>query len=375
MASDKYPLLIHVVPRLTPVRCGISDHVLGLAGKLKAAFGIDSAFAVLNSQERCEVGYPAVYRPAEELLQACESLAKGRPAALLFHVSGYGYSRDGAPTQLAGAAGRLKNGGRYPIAAYFHELYAIAAPWRSAFWHARRQRQAVSRIAAACELIVTNTSRHAEWLERRVASGVGRVRVLSVFSQAGEMLEPIPASARQPVMAVFGLGPTRQRAYRQLGALGSTLRDLGVEEFWDIGAEFDAPREIHNIPVRRLGVLESAEIANRLARVRFGFIWYPPSSLGKSGVFAAYCANGVIPVIARSFAAEREGLKDGTSVLSPGTAKAARASGLDPCSLAAWRWYSGHRLQTHAETYRQWLSRKSSEVETRACVMAADGEA
>lgn len=369
----EYPLLIQVVPRLTPARCGISDHVLTLAGELKAAYGIGSAFAVLNSRERFEVAYPCVYPQVEQLPNAFESLAKGRPAAMLVHVSGYGYSADGVPARLAGVLARLKVEGRIALGAYFHELYATGAPWRSAFWHSRRQKNAVRQIAAACDLLVTNTQPHADWLEDRAVGR--RVRVLSVFSQAGESQWPLSARPRQQVMAIFGLGSTRQRAYRQLAGLGAMLRDLGVEELWDIGPEIDLCPEVDGVPVKRLGLLEPAEISARLSGAQFGYIWYPPFCLGKSGVFAAYCANGVIPVIGKPFRAELDGLKDGVNVFSPNTARRARGSELDQCSRAAWQWYSGHRLRVHAETYRQWLAQQQRENATAACRMAASAEA
>jgi hypothetical protein len=86
--------------------------------------------------------------------------------------------------------------------------------------------------------------------------------------------------------------------------------------------------------------------------------------LAKSGVFAGYCAHGVVPVIARHFPGQVDGLEDGVHVLSPRTATAAQASGLEPISIAAWRWYSGHRLHDHAALYARWISESTDEIET-----------
>ena len=97
------PLLIQVVPRLQPGRCGVTDHVIPLAEELKAAFGIDTAFVVLNSEERCELQFQVVYCKPDRLLASSLELSGNKPGAMLVHVSGYGYSADGAPTVLAKA--------------------------------------------------------------------------------------------------------------------------------------------------------------------------------------------------------------------------------------------------------------------------------
>jgi hypothetical protein len=104
-----------------------------------------------------------------------------------------------------------------------------------------------------------------------------------------------------------------------------------------------------------MGVLTAQEIDRQFSRSTFGFLSYPPTRLAKSGVFAGYCAHGVIPVIAQHFSGQVDGLEDGVHVLSPGTAAAARASGLEAISIAGWRWYAGHRLHDHAAIYARWL--------------------
>lgn len=349
--------LIQVVPQLKPAGCGISDHAIALAGELRKAYGIDTAFAVLNSDEPCDVPYPVLHCAPDRLLHSCIALSEDRPAALLVHLSGYGYSADGAPTLLAEALQNLKADGRFRIAVFFHELFATGMPWKSAFWHSRRQERAVRSIAETCDLLVTSTRSYVDWLRREtVRQSASPIQCLPVFSQFGEPQQHIPLADRDPVMVAFGLGPTRQRAFKELSALGDMLRQLGVQEILDIGPEFEPPHELSGIPVRRMGVLAAAEIAQRFSRSTFGFLSYAPSRLAKSGVFAGYCAHGVIPVVAQHFSGEFDGLQDGVQVLSPRTAAAAQqASGLESCSIAAWRWYGGHSLHDHASTYARWL--------------------
>lgn len=365
------PLLIQVVAQLKPARCGVSDHAILLAQELESAFGIETAFAVVNSAERCDLKWRRTYCTQPELPEACAALSQNRPAALLVHLSGYGYSRDGAPAQLAEALGRVRADGRFRIAVFFHELYASGMPWRSAFWYSRRQQKAVGRIARDCDLLVTNIRRHAQWLEGLLARrSTLPVEVLPVFSNVGEAATLVPAAQRAPRLAVFGVAGTRRVAYKQLPALVKTLNALGIEEVLDIGPEFDAPRsevpgEVGGIRVRRMGVVAAGELGNLLSCTRYGFVQHASSSLAKSGVLAGLCAFGTVPLIADGFEGEIDGLRDGVQVISVRTAEGADEKSLQDCSTAAWNWYAGHNLHTHAARYREWLTAVWSERERR----------
>ncbi len=356
-------LLIQVVAQLKPERCGVSDHAILLAQELEAAFQIRTAFVVLNSTERCSVPYPRLYCAPSQLLEACISLSKGQFAALLVHCSGYGYSRDGAPFILAEALERVRKSSEFPIAAHFHELYAAGMPWKSAFWYTRRQQKVVRRLAAACDLVATNSTRHLQWLEREaIQGGVPAVRLLPMFSNVGESREPPALRGRRPALVVFGLADTRRKAYRRLSSLGKLLHTLGVEEIVDVGPEFDVSSELGGIAIRRMGVLAATDLAGVLSQSMFGFVQHDSFSLAKSGVFAGLCALGVIPVIAEPFSGEVDGLKDGIHVVSQKTADAVQNEGLEQCSAAAWTWYSGHRLRIHAAEYAAWMDRPGTEA-------------
>jgi hypothetical protein len=354
-------MLIQVVPRLLPARCGVSDHAILLATELKSRFGIDTAFVVLNSEERCSLPFRVVHCAPEQLAETCRSLNGKRPGAILIHLSGYGYAADGAPLRLASALERLRADGGFRIGVFFHELSASGMPWTSAFWHARRQKRALRRIAATCELAVTNIRVHVDWLEREtVRASASPVVYLPVFSLVGEAQQPVPLAQRDPVMVVFGLGVTRQKAFKELLALGSTLEQIGVRQILDIGPEFEAPGEVAGIPVRRMGALPAEEIAGHFERSTFGFLSYTPYCLAKSGVFAGYCAHGLVPVNAQHFQGEIDGLKEGENLFSPQTIGAMEPAGLERCSMAAWRWYLGHALSNHAAAYARWIDAMES---------------
>jgi hypothetical protein len=350
------PLLIQVLPQLKPTRCGVSDHAVLLARELKSAFGVDTAFVVLNSEERSDLPYPSIHCKPARLLESCLAHCAGVMASLLVHVSGYGYSPDGAPTALAEALAAVKADGRFGIAAYFHELFATEAPWRSAFWYQSRQKNAVRSIARLCELLATNSGRHAQWLKRETAnSSMASIRILPVLSTAGETTSPTPSAQREASMAVFGLPSSRKRSYSALAAHSEILVSLGIEKILDIGMETDVPRQLTGIPVRRLGRLDEPELADVLSRTRYGFVYHAADCLAKSSIFATYCAQGAVPVIATPFTGEVDGLRDGVHLLSHRTAKMARIGALDQYTTAARQWYSAHGIRVHAATYARWL--------------------
>lgn len=350
--------LIQVVPWLRPGRCGISDHGIALAKELQAGFGADTDFVALKDCRPDDLPFPVLISMPEKLLGTCDSLSKGKPGAILVHLSGYGYAADGAPAHLAAALAQLKASGRFRIAVYFHELFAVGPPWKSAFWHSGRQQKAVRSIAELCDLAVTNTRYHADWLERQMGKrSSDHLKLLPVFSTIGEAGEPAPFARRKPAMAVFGLPGTRENAYRQLDKLGSTLEEFGIEQFLDIGPALSAPADVRGITVTRLGELSIADLADVLSSCAFGFVHHPPFCLAKSSIFASYCAQGVIPVVGESFPGQVDGLTDGRQLVSPKTAASAREAGWEACSLAAWSWYMAHRVQIHAEQYAKWMRR------------------
>lgn len=345
---------------MLPGRCGISDPALLLAGDLERDYGIDSVFAVLNSRERASIPHQTVYCSASRLVENCLKFAGSGRGAILVHLSGYGYSADGAPAELAQALAAARSSGKFQIGVYFHELFARGRLWQSAFWQGRRQQKVLRAIAAQADLQVTNIGVHAEWLARQAPAGIGAqsataVRRLPVFATIGEAEQPLPPAARRPALAVFGLRDTRRRAYRELPSLGRVLRVLGVEEIVDAGPECATPDQVLGIPVTRLGEQPAEHLRNIFSGLRFGLAAMPAYCLAKSSIFANFCSEGLIPVVTDPFAAEMDGLIDGVHAISARSVEAAIRNGLESCSQAAWRWYQGHSRRVHAAFYAEWL--------------------
>jgi hypothetical protein len=275
---------------------------------------------------------------------------------MLLQMSGYGYSTDGAPTLLADAMDTVKASGRFRAAVFFHEIHAVGPPWRSVFWHTRRQKKALSRVVAQCGLIVTSIEHNAKWLRQESQRHGGvPVEQRPVFSTVGEAEAPAPFAQRNAAMVVFGLAGTRRLAYQQLSATKNLIDTLGIEEILDVGPECQSPSALNGVPVKPMGLLPANELPAVLSRARFGFVTHEWRYLARSSVLAAYCAHGVVPVVAGPFPRAVDGLAEGVHVVGPRTAEAVGQSGWESRSRAAWDWYMGHRLRVHAERYARWL--------------------
>jgi hypothetical protein len=129
-------------------------------------------------------------------------------------------------------------------------------------------------------------------------------------------------------------------------------RSLGIQEIIDMGARSQpVPSEVDGITVRATGHLPREEVSSLLSSCRAGFLDYPSDVLGKSTVFAAYCAHGLVPVITRVRGAGLDGLRDGEQFLlarEGGVGVPASHSVLGKIAQAASDWYRGHAVAVQA---------------------------
>src|SRR5438045_5691791 len=100
-------------------------------------------------------------------------------------------------------------------------------------------------------------------------------------------------------MVVFG-GPTlRRKTYSQYSReLVDACSALQIECILDIGPPMGIKPDLP-LPVIVMGKQSAKEICYLLAESMAGFVSYPDDCLAKSVVFAAYCAQGLLPVVVR----------------------------------------------------------------------------
>lgn len=352
--------IVQIVPRLCPPVDGVGDYVLHLARQLRRAHHVESSFLVgepnWKGPESIE-GIRVAVLPARTAQSFYANVRlQNASNLLLLHYVGYGYARRGCPLWLLNS---LKEWKRQPSAAYlitmFHELYAFGPPWRSSFWLSPVQRKIAMNLARLSDALLTNRQAYAATL--REWKG-GEVPVLPVFSNVGEpaVIPPLKDRPRRLVM----FGKDRSRIYRKcLPALKEACRQLEITEIYDIGpASFRRVSRIDGMPVIQMGEMPIHEVSSLLLKSYAGFFDRPTNLLAKSGVFAAYCAHGLLPITCR-YTGDQDGLERGRHYLVlKGLSASLPLSELQLIADNAHRWYQNHNLQTQARLISSLLSRE-----------------
>jgi hypothetical protein len=330
--------IIQIVPHLPPPYEGLGGNALALAGGLAEHFGVASSFVAART-------LPA--RRAADLIAALEAAGD----RVILHYAGYGYQRRGCPVWLVrGVLGWRRRGTGRRLITLFHEVAASGPPWRSSFWLRPLQRRLAAALSRGSDGLVTPLPLYAGLL-RRWAAG-REVTVLPVVSNVGEPAAVPPLGERERRIVVFGGSGVRQRAYGPyLPVLAEAVRILGATEVLDVGSPLPLPATAGGVPVRALGALPAAEVSGLLLGSAAGFMVYPPTFLSKSGIFAAYCAHGTLPVCAS------DGRQSGDGAPSPGRhywdGSAASAGDFQAVADAARAWYLEHSGERQAETFRR----------------------
>jgi hypothetical protein len=271
--------------------------------------------------------------------------------AAVLEYSLYSYQRYGIPHWMVGALADWKSGAKR-LVTVFHEIYANGMPWSTAFWTSPPQRYVSRRIATLSDGMITTTERHGRilrnWAPQR------KIVVLPVPSNIGEPSALSPH--RENAIAVFGLSGSRGRAYwNQAEKWAAVRRALGNVTLHDIGPPVNLPlTELTGLPCVVHGQVTTAEASSILSAVRWGVLDYHNSTLQKSGVFAAYCAHGLAPIVFRHSTPPGTGIEKGRefAVVSTGGLQPADAAEI---SQNAYRWYGDHALKEHTEAIHQLL--------------------
>jgi hypothetical protein len=96
--------------------------------------------------------------------------------------------------------------------------------------------------------------------------------------------------------------------------------------------------------------MDARDLDVLLSQSMAGFLNYSPGYMAKSAVFAAFCAHRMIPVTAQDLHSEADGVRCGVHYYRVGDG-ATLAAGPQAIADAAWTWYQGHSLRSHARTF------------------------
>jgi hypothetical protein len=195
-------------------------------------------------------------------------------------------------------------------------------------------------------------------------SGETEVAHIPVFSNIGE-----PGKGRAPLQrpataVVFGLAGVEDRIYGMYWAkLEPILSNLGVTKVFDVGPRFSSKlRALPTIPIISKGTLPASALSELLQETRFGLIAYSVEAIGKSGVFAAYAAHGVVPVVLAEKRQACDGLEPDRHFIDGLRLNADHdASSLAAVQQELYSWYAPHSAKAQT-VYLHQLIRSVSDV-------------
>jgi hypothetical protein len=367
--------VIQIVPRRTDQPDGVGDYATILAEAMHERKRCVSTFLVGTPAEIESPiqdswrTVPVIERRGCALATQLSLLCRETNAkAIILHVSGYGYQPRGAPIWLlTGIRAWKRMHPNVRMVGIFHELFATGYFWNSSFWLSAAQKYVTQQLWYLCDCGIATNQAYFDQLAAWRPRMRGDLRVVPVFSNVGEP-DTVPATCDRPNhIAVFGRPGTEQWIYNGPHAARSAavVRKLGIEKIIDIGSR--APglsARLGNAPILALGRLPSAGVSHHLLGCRFGFLNYDVARLGKSGVFAAYAAHGVIPVCIQPYSDldQNHELRDGRHFLQWPLEKLP----LDLSSIQSRlkKWYQDHASRAQADLLSAWcLERRSATTE------------
>lgn len=217
------------------------------------------------------------------------------------------------------------------------------------------------RLISCCDGGLSTLELHSRWLRR---NGLEPFATLPVPSNVSESSAPLPLSQRLPELVVFGGRSQRQAVYAALQRHPSLLARLAITAIHDVGPPLETPPSQAGLPLHRHGLLHEQEVAALLSQSQLAAVSYPLPFLAKSGIFAAICAHGALPLVlnaGRNRAAQADGLQAGRNFITPAWLQSqadpsAALSASQAIATAAWQWYQPHRRSAQRRLFQAWLT-------------------
>ncbi len=348
--------LIQIVAGLPPAFDGVGDYALAIARALRERQAVETLFVMANPAWRgpCSIeGFPvtslARKDPASLLLamRGTRAASGAVPATpVLFHCSLYGYAKRALAFWLQrGVALWKRESPESSLITMFHELIADGPIWTSPFWLRGMQSGLIRRFARESEgePDFQQRARYRQHLARIAGiEETSACQTTVVLSTVGEPDKLPPARTRRRQLVVFGRPNSRDFVFSQcLLQLERTCTSLGIERVLEVGP--DASRREHGLPlaVEATGALAPAEVSAILRESLFGFIALDAGILSKSSVFAAYCAHGIVPLVAGKDSGEADGLYANRQYLRAPVEAGVGNEQLEAVSQSAHTWYRG----------------------------------
>jgi hypothetical protein len=355
--------IIQIVPNLPPATGGLSDSSLLVAKELRDSHQIHSRFVVGDPAwhgSREIEGFFAEPTPDRTPGGLLKTLGDASQTVLLHYV-GYGYATRGCPFWLIDGLTQWRKKRDKWLVTIFHELWAFGPPWRSSFWTHPCQKSLTKRLANATDRCQTSMNMCRKILESIAPRHLGRIPALPVFSTVGEGDTWRHLDERKRQMVVFGGPSLRTKTYSQHSKqLVDACSALQIECILDIGPPIGIKPDLP-LPVIVMGKQSAKEICRLLSESMAGFVSYSDAYLAKSSIFAAYCAHGLLPIVARQNRSGLDGIRVGSEYLTALTlSDYIGATEMQAIADRARAWYEKHSLAKTAASLASALRNKST---------------
>ncbi len=306
-----------LAPRFPPRVCGVGDHTQRMAETMLGQ-GVRVGFIHQDRQTEFDLpeGEVDFWDGGKKSLREC--VDRQNPDWLWVQVSGYGYSRWGAPYLLGKALRGLRHSvGKVRLAIYLHETHCrphqlgikgpLLSPW---------QRYTVGTVARLGDVVFASIARYREQAIAEYGIPAERAFLLPVGTNIP--IEPATPQQRQTgrkrlgwedgevVAAAFGSFGTQLMALRTFEDLLTRGLGRGLDRIICLGGDSLQPPGAFSEWRRKfarpasfevLGYRPTKEVAEILACCDVGLCATPRSDLGKSTAFKAFGAAGLAVIV------------------------------------------------------------------------------
>jgi len=351
--------ILQIVPRLPPYSDGVGDYAILLAKQLASNHNIQTDFVTFcpGTETPATVDGFTTHRLFEHTTQYLLSLISKDVDGVLLHYSNYPYLQGmlDAPFWLVEALQQIQQRSSCPLVVMYHELPTVK--WKQLRVLNPIQSLVSKRLSKIASAVFTDSHHFKSHLEKWTNAPI---TCIPDFSTIGE---PSPSQVkplcdRQRRVVIFG-GSDRARAYRDIDNLLETCKALDIREICDIGTKQNLPSEsFGDITFTEMGFQSAIAVQEILLDSVAGYLDYSrfPGDLGKSSVFAAFCAHGVMPICTAYNPSEPDGVFAAQHYAVAGrqlsTVSAQQCQRIADNALA---WYAQHSLGINAERFASCL--------------------
>lgn len=355
--------ILQIIPTPPNLSDGIGDYASLLAKQLLKDHQITTHFLAFRTDiELTPVidGFSATRLPAHHS-QALLSTISEDIKAIVVHFSGYPYFKTNlkgtfgidTPFWLIEALQSAIDSHHLKLIVMFHELPKLY--WKQFYFfnYLNPIHSIVSRrLARLADAVITSSAGYQTILTKWLNQPVTR---LSIFSNMGEPDFIPPLAERKRRMVIFG-GSARYRVYKNAAKeLIHCCKSLEIDEIYDIGPFLNLKKafEFQDINLLELGFKSQEEISQIMLNSVAGCFDYTPfpGDLGKSGVLAAYCSHGLVPITTHYNPSEADGLQMNRHYLALKSWSDLNLSAMQTVANNAHSWYQSHNLKEIANTF------------------------